>query len=215
MKRFLCLFLSIAIVLSLCACGGEAEQKDSEEQNSGGQSESAQPSEDAGGESAGLESIGDLEVEQGLFHVTLTIPPDFIEEGMTQDQLDQEVKDSGYKSATLNDDGSVTYVMTKAQHQEMMQGIRESIDNSLSEMVGSEDCPSIVKIEANSDYTQYTVTLNTEEVGLSEGFVALAFYVYSGMYHVFNGTEPGDVNVKYVSASTGQVIQETNSSDMG
>ncbi len=217
MKRFLCLFLAFSIMLSLCSCGDRAEQQNPDAQSSKAQEEGTPPleSESSADESSGLDSLGNIEMDQGLFDVTLTIPADFVDEGMTQEQLDQEAKGNGYKSATLNDDGSVSYVMTKAQHQKMMLEIKESIDSGLQEMVSTGDYPSITKIEANDDYTQYTVTLNAEEVGLSEGFAVMAFYVFSGMYHVFNGTELDNVNVKYVSASTGQVIEESNSSDMG
>lgn len=105
--------------------------------------------------------------------------------------------------------------MTKAQHKEMMDGIKQSIDESLSEMIGSEDYPSIVSIEANDDYTEYKIVVNTEEVGLAEGFLVMGFYIFSGMYHVFNGTEPGNINIKYINETTGAVIEEANSNDMG
>lgn len=218
MKRILCIFLCFAIALSLCSCGGNAESQASGPQQGvdAQPSESVQPSSDSTEDGGiGLDSVGDIDVEQGLFNVTLTIPSDFLDEGMTQDQLDQVAKENGYKSATLNDDGSATYVMTKAQHQEMMSGIKESIDTSLSEMANSEEYPTIVKVEANGDYTQYKVFLNVEEVGLSESIAVMGFYIFSGMYHVFNGTEPGNVNVQYISESTGEIIQEANSSDMG
>lgn len=209
MKRFLCLLLSFVMVLSLCACGGNADSQSSAPQ----ESENVQQADDVENSDAG--SGGDVEVEKGLFDVTLTIPADFFDGGTTQDDLDQEAKDNGYQSATLNDDGSVTYVMTKAQHQEMMQGIKDTIDSSLSEIAASEDYPGIVKVEANSDYTQYKVYLSTEEVGLSESMAVLSFYIFGGMYHVFNGTESGNINVQYISDATGEVIQEANSNDMG
>lgn len=96
-----------------------------------------------------------------------------------------------------------------------MDGIRQSIDESIAKMASSEDCPGIVKIEANSDYTKYTVTLNTEEVGIMEGIASMGLYVFSGMYHVFNGTEPGNVNIQYVNETTGEVIDEINSANLG
>ena len=58
-----------------------------------------------------LSAISDINVEKELFDVTITIPSDYIGE-TTQDELDKTANENGYK-ATLNDDGSVTYVMTK------------------------------------------------------------------------------------------------------
>lgn len=205
MKKFLCVFLALSIAFSMAACGGEAESPDES-------TSSLQPAE-TDSERDDMDTIGDIDVDSGLFDVTLTIPADFVGE-VTQEQLDETARENGYKSVTLNDDGSVTYVVTKAQHEEMMNGIRQSIEESLSEIVGSEDYPSVVSVEANDDYTEYKIILNVEEVGISEGILAMGLYVFSGMYHVFNGTEAGNINIQYINETTGEVIQETNSNDM-
>lgn len=133
----------------------------------------------------------------------------------TQESLDETAKAEGFKSATLNDDGSVSYVMTRATHEKMMDDIREEIDSSLAEMVGSEEYPTITKIEPNSTYTEFEVYLSTEEVGLAESFSALALYVFGGMYNAFNGEPVDDIAVSFLNESTGTVIQESHSKDLG
>lgn len=213
MKKLLCLLLSLSLLL--CACGPKAPDpsasKDDPPQTANQSDEESKTQDD----DLGLASIGDVDVDAGLFNVTITVPADFLDEGVTQENLDEQAKEKGFKSITLNDDGSATYVMTKAQHEEMMDGIRQSIDGSLLEMASSEDYPSVVSIDANEDYTEYKITVNAEEVGLQESFLVLSLYVFGGMYHVFNGTEPGNINVQYVNETTGAVIQEANSSDAG
>lgn len=213
MKKLLCLLLSLSLLL--CACGPKAPDpsasKDDPPQTANQSDEESKTQDD----DLGLASIGDVDVDAGLFNVTITVPADFLDEGVTQENLDEQAKEKGFKSITLNDDGSATYVMTKTQHEEMMDGIRQSIDGSLLEMASSEDYPSVVSIDANEDYTEYKITVNAEEVGLQESFLALSLYVFGGMYHVFNGTEPGNINVQYVNETTGAVIQEANSDDMG
>lgn len=213
MKKLLCLLLSLSLLL--CACGPKAPDpsasKDNPPQTANQSDEDSKTQDD----DLGLASIGDVDVDAGLFNVTIAVPADFLDEGVTQENLDEQAKEKGFKSITLNDDGSATYVMTKAQHEEMMDGIRQSIDGSLLEMASSEDYPSVVSIDANEDYTEYKITVNAEEVGLQESFLALSLYVFGGMYHVFNGTEPGNINVQYVNETTGAVIQEANSDDMG
>lgn len=215
MKKIICLALVFSLLISLCSCGQKG-QKPVESNSKSSEAEDRQPAEnEPNDDEIGIDSIGDVDVESGLFNVTITVPADFLDEGVTQEDLDAQAKDSGYKSITLNDDGSATYIMTKAQHKEMMDGIKQSIDESLSEMVGSEDYPSIVSIDANDDYTEYKIVVNTEEVGLAEGFLVMGFYIFSGMYHVFNGTDPGNINIKYINETTGAVIEEANSNDMG
>ncbi len=161
-----------------------------------------------------LEAIGDVDVDKGLFNVTITIPKDFIGD-TTQADIDESVKEKGYKSGTLNDDGSVTYVMNKEQHNELMKGIEESIDNSLAEMIGSENTPNITDIKANDDYTSFTVTTKSTELGLAESFSVMAFYTYGGMYAIFNGEKVDNIHVDFVNADSGEVISSANSSDMG
>lgn len=161
-----------------------------------------------------LEAIGDVDVDKGLFNVTLTIPKDFVGE-TTQEKLDESVKEKGYKSATLNSDGSVTYVMTKAQHEEMLVGIRESIDKSLSEMIGSSDYPNITNVEHNDNYTSFTITTKNAEPDMSESFSVMALYMYGGMYGIFSGEEVDNVNVDFKNADSGEIISSANSEDMG
>ena len=215
MQKILCIILSFSLLVSLCACGsknsGPTEPSNIPTDAADYSSEENESSDDE----MGIGSIGDIDVESGLFDVTITVPADFLDEGITQEDLDAQARDRGFKSITLNDDGSATYIMTKAQHKEMMDGIKQSIDESLSEMVGSEDYPSIVSIETNDDYTEYKIVVNTEDVGLTESFLMMGFYIFSGMYHVFNGTEPGNINVQYINETTGTVIQEANSDDIG
>ena len=161
-----------------------------------------------------LEAIGDVDVDKGIFDVTITLPKDIIGD-TTQEELDQSVKEKGFKSATLNSDGSATYVMTKAQHKEMLAGIRESIDNSISEMIGSSDCPNITNVEANDNYTSFTITTKNKEPDLSESYAVLVLYVYGRMYGIFEGEDVDNVHVDYVNADSGEIISSANSRDMG
>lgn len=218
MKRILSLVLAMSMVLSLCACGGKNGENDSSSSKAGTSTGDNSGAGSASGSSQGAgdssQSAGGIEVDSNLFDVTITIPADFLGEDATQEKLDEEAKEDGIKSITLNADGSATYVMTKAKHREMMDGIRQSIDEGLKDMESSEDYPDIVSAKANNDYTQFIVTMNTEELGLENAFLPLVFYIYSGMYHAFNGTEPGNVNIQFVSAASGEVIEEYNSDDM-
>lgn len=146
--------------------------------------------------------------------VELTIPANFVDEGTTQETLDATASEKGYKTATLNSDGSVTYVMTKDQHKTLMEEIKTSIDESLAEMMTSGDYPSIVSIEANETYTTFDVVLSKDTVSLMESLAALVFYMYGGLYNTFNGSEVDNISVSFINQKTGEVIQTANSSEM-
>lgn len=145
--------------------------------------------------------------------VEITIPSDYIGEDVTQDELDAAVeRTDGFKSATLNADGSVTYVMTEACHKKLMQELAQNIDAQLADMAGSSDYPNVISADASSDYTTFTVTLSTDVVGLQDSLLTLAFYMYGGMYNAFNGTPVDNVRVQFVD-QTGNVLEEANSRD--
>ena len=217
--------LSLVLALALCAsvfagCGKKAGEtgdgapvvENQTEQASDTGASAEEKSEDDG--LSQLEAIGDVDVDKGLFNVTITIPKDFVGD-TTQAELDESVKEKGYKSATLNSDGSVTYVMTKAQHEEMLSGIRESIDQSLSDMVGSSEYPNITNVWHNDDYTSFTITTKNAEPDLSESFSVMALYMYGGMYGIFSGEEVDNIHVDFKNADSGEIISSSNSEDMG
>ncbi len=221
-KKILAVLLTMTVMTTVLAgCGsksGDAEQStapvvenQTEQAVDNGTGTEAESTDDGMEQ---LEAIGDVDVDKGLFNVTLTIPKDFVGD-TTQEKLDESVKENGYKSATLNSDGSVTYVMTKAQHEEMLEGIRESLDQSLSEMIGSSDYPNITNVEHNDDYTSFTITTKNAEPDLSESFSVMAIYMYGGMYGIFSGEEVDNVHVDFRNADTGEIIGSSNSEDMG
>lgn len=197
MKKTIFFALSIIICLSLVGCGGSSNdtQQNIEEDSKSEETQS-------------------IEVDEGLLNVEITVPPDFLEEGTTQETLDETAKEEGIKSITLNDDGSATYIMSKSKHNEMMAGIRESIDESMAEMIDPETYPTFVEVTSNDDYTHFTVKLSSNEVGLSESISVLGFYMLGGLYNAFNGTPVDDVTVSFVNADTGDIIQEAHSSEM-
>ena len=160
------------------------------------------------------EEIVKINVEKKVYDVELTIPKQFADD-ITQEELDRITDEKGYKSATLNEDGSVTYVMTKDQHREMVDGVRKGIDESLAEMAGSEDYPEITEVTANDNYTEFTVTTKNEEPSTMESLSVLGFYMTGGMYSIYSGEEIDNVHVEFVNADTGEVIGSTDSKDMG
>lgn len=147
--------------------------------------------------------------------VEITIPSDYIGEDATQDELDAAVeRTDGFKSATLNADGSVTYIMTEACHKKLMQDMAQQLDSSLADMVGSEDYPNVTAIDSSDDYTKFTVTLSSDSVTLQDSLMTLVFYMSGGLYHYFSTGEPVDnINVRFIDQS-GNLLQEANSKDI-
>lgn len=197
--------------LALTACGSSNQVQSSS-------SPSTQTVEEADTQStendiSDLNAIGDIDVDKNLFDVTITVPADLVGD-TTQEELDAKAADSDIHSITLNDDGSATYVMSKSQHKKMMQELADNINSTLSDMVGSEDYPNFTDIKANSDFTNFTVTTTSTELDLTDSISIMGFYMYGGMYAIFNGSDVGNIHVDFVNADSGEIINSADSSDI-
>ena len=211
MKRVLALLTALVMGLSLAACKGAPSAPTSSAAPSSAASGAA--SEDAPGASQSS-STGGLEVEENLFDVEITLPADLVGE-TTQEELEAQSIASGVYSVTLNEDGSATYVMSKAQHAQLLKDMADSIHQSLAEMVGSENYPNVTDISANDDFTVFTVTTTSTELTIQESFSVIGYYLYGGLYGAFAGEEPANIHVDFVNADTGDIIFSADSSDMG
>lgn len=214
MKKLL-FMLSLSTILILSACGAKntADNKPS----STTEKEAAKPGEDTAqkenGSSSKTDAAGKADTDKEQSDVEFTLPDTYVD-GQTQEDLDKQCKENGYKSITLNDDGSATYVMTKKQHKEMMTSMADTIDSSIKELIGSKDYPTFKDIKANEDYTEFTVTTTSTELALNESLAPMMFYTYGLMYNVYNGTEADNIAVTFVNADTGKTISTSNSSDL-
>ena len=209
-KKLITSLLICTIALSGCGASSNAPADVSSE-TVDTSSESIESSTE--GDMSELDAIGDVEVDDNLFTVELTIPADYVGE-TTQEELDAEAEENGYKSITLNDDGSATYVMSKKQHKEMMDKMSVSINDSLAELIGSEEYPNVTEITTNDDFTEFTITTTSTELSMNESFSVIMFYMYGGMYNIFNGTPVDNVHVDFVNADSGEIIGSSDSSDM-
>lgn len=217
MKRKI-LVLSLLAMLLLTSCGSQelttTPSAGKEESNSAIEESTAETtSSEETGELSELDALGSVEVEENLFSVELTIPADYVGE-TTQEELDTIASENGYKSIKLNADGSATYIMTKSQHKSMLEEMATSINGSLSEMIGSAEYPNITAIEANDNFSEFTITTKSVELDMNESFSILIYYMYGGMYAIFEGTEVDNISVTFINADSGEVISTSNSSDM-
>lgn len=205
MRRISALVIACAMILSLAGCGGGASSAGASSASVAASSSSAASSE-----------ADDISKDEGLFNVTIVYPADYVS-GATQEQLDQEVteSDGGIQSATLNEDGTATYVMTKAYHDKLLRDMADNINSELNAMVGSEDYPNITAVEATDDFTSFTITTTSTELSMDEAFSVLSLYFYGGMYGIVAGEQPENIHVDFVNADTGEIIESADSSDAG
>lgn len=191
-KKLFAILLVTTMVLSLTACGNSKPKNASDETT---------------------KKTETIETDEHLLTMEITIPADYME-NTTQEDLDKAVKENGFNSATLNDDGSATYVMTKAKHKEYMEELAKTLRSSFTEMIGSEEYPNFTNIEANTNFTSFKITTKSTELDFSESFSVLAFYMYGGLYNSFNGTSIDNIHIDFVNADSGEVIHSADSKDL-
>ena len=142
----------------------------------GAESEEKQPS-----EAQSTEAVKPQEEEK----VTLVIPTVY-ENVSTQEEADEIRDRNGYESATLEEDGSLTVVMSRSQYEE----------------------------EYNDDYSVFTVTVSTEEIGIPERQTANELVMYGTLYQIYTAGGADRIRVDYVNRDSGEVIESADSGSL-
>ena len=189
MKKTIALMIILALCFSLCACG-----KDAAEQVPTGTGTVADPA--------------DLEP------VSFTVPSEYLDEKRTQADYDAEAVEYGFASATLNADRSVSYVMTKGQHREMLARLAEEIDKALSNMTASGEYPNFVSITHNEGFTEFKVVSRASQLNENELSASWAITHFSELYAAFAGGSEGNCHIDYVNEKDGEVFGVGDSSEM-
>jgi len=192
-KMLFAILMSVMFTLTACSPSNDSNK---EEKQAGEKTE---------------ESGGALEVDKGLLTVEVTIPATFIE-GEDIDNVVAEAKKDGIKDVTKNEDGSVTYKMSKAQHKKMMKEMKTSVTTYVDEIVNDEDFASIQDIKHNGSFSEFTVVVDKAAYENSfDGFAMLGLAMSGMYYQAFEGTNADKLNVTVHSkdASTGEIFGTT------
>ena len=196
--------LCILMMLNLVGCSGN---KSSDDKKSGNEA------------SEGIQvSTGDdsARIYNTVTNVKVTLPAslfEYVDEEISQEDLDKAAFENGFISATLNEDGSVTYVMSKDKYNAYVAELAMSIDKGLEELCNTENS-TIVDIKHNADFTDYTITLDADVVGFTESFVSLAIVLYSAFYYGFTGKDMTS-GVHFTSVNkSGDVLEEYSTDEM-
>lgn len=203
MKKFATIIFASGLALAACSSDSEPETEPVEETDgAAGTMTDTQDTEDAETDEEG----GGISVDEGLFDVEVTIPSSFFE-GEDPEQVAANVDNA--EEATVNDDGSITYKMSKAQHEEMMQEVATSVEEATTTITESGDYPSIQAIETSDNYDHFTVQVDREAYENSfDGFATMTLGVVGSLYQLFNGEDPDsyEVVIEMEDAESGEVF---------
>lgn len=215
MKRLVALTAAAVLALSLAACSTAPSTADTPAETPAPTAAPTTESDISLQEAADVISTAEqIEVEDGLFDVTITLPADYASD-ITAEEIAQQVADGKVHTGVLNDDGSVTYTMSKAQHAALLESVAAELRSTLDDMIGSADYPNLTAIETNDDFTDFTVYTTTQPgaVGLSEEMSVLIYYTCGKMYGIVSGQEPDNIHVDILNAESGELVSAHDSKD--
>jgi outer membrane murein-binding lipoprotein Lpp len=149
-----------------------------------------------------------IQVDEGLLTVDITFPESLVnmgEQKMTQAKVDAAVKESGYLAGKLNEDGSVTYTMTKLKQQELLSSARKSFDEAIQAAI--DENPTVKSITRSDDFSEIKIEVSKQD--MTNGFLGLSFAFTAYFYQVLDGKEYA-TEVVYIDASTGEELSRTS-----
>jgi hypothetical protein len=215
MKKAISIALYILLTATLGACASvqpsmTANAADTATSPSNAVSE-PMPSQVAVEATASAETI---EVDKGLLMVEVTLPASLFatgddDEGAVDNAI-EEAKKQGVSEAKKNEDGSVTYRMTRIVHEKMLQSIKDGLSSSIEEIKKNGNTPSIKDIKLSDDLTNVQIIVDKEAFENSmDGIVVLSLFLGIGYYRAFDGVKDFKIVFDYVDAATGEVFDTT------
>ena len=188
LKKFIALIFIPLFILSAC---GNDEKNDAIEDVSKNEEENQS-----------------VEVDKGLLNVEITLPASFFGEE-ENDEIIANAKADGVKDVIVNDDGSLTYKMSKSKHKEMLTEVKAGLLETIDEIKVSEDFVSIKDVEHNKSFTDFTIIVDQEMFENSfDGFATLGVGMSAMFYQLFTGTNADDykITIDIQDEATGELI---------
>lgn len=190
-KRILALLLVTTMAVTLVGCGSKSSKNGAKKES----------------------SVAELSAEGSLFDVEVTVPAVFFK-GSDMATAETEAKEIGVHEVKANDDGSVTYIMDKKTHKELLAAIKASVDDGIKEILEDKEIyPSFTEITYNDDLTQFDVMVDEGYYEEFQSFIALEFYMAGNIYQVMDTQSFDKVRtiVNFKDKDTGEVIESGDS----
>lgn len=197
MKKLWIVILASSL-LALAACSAQEDGKESVESNK----QDGEKVEETGGV---------LEVDEVSSNVEFTIASHLLA-GADIDAIIVKAEEDGIDDVTKNDDGSLTYKMTQAKHEEMMQGMKDDLTELIENLLNGENYKSIQDIEYKEDFSEFTLTVDQEGFKYyGQDSVVARLGVGGLLYQIYNGTDVDELHVKVIKKNheTGKVFGTT------
>ena len=216
MKKFIITIACILLLSStiLYGCGNASMESPASDEEIPTEEISKTTQEEVSSEDKGIiTDAAKIDIEETADTVIITSPAS-LEGDSTDEAIAEWSKEDGYISITKNDDGSVTYVLTKAKQKEILEKVENDFPAYAAMAIEDTSCPNITDLTANSNFTEFTFTTTAASEGeltYTERAYAGALYSFGEVYQTYNGVSDPYVIVNYVNQETGEKICTGNS----
>lgn len=162
-------------------------------------------SEDALADLTYLAGVGPVELtEDGVPTVLVTVSSGMVgDETQSQEDLDARAGEN-YIRATLGDDYSITYQLTRPQYETMRSVITESLERSLEGMITGKNY-NFSAIRHDDHFAVFDVTLTGKRIDVNETLSVLSFYNIAGIYRIFDN-DKADTYMVHFYSSEGKLL---------
>ena len=213
MKKTLAILLALLLLLSLTACGSKNETTTNTpgEGSTGSAPSGTLPTKAPAQEATPAPSPAPTPEPPEM--VSITIPAGYVDSDMSEAEIIAQAQEEGME-AVINEDGSVTYTMTKEQHAQIMSDMTEEFEELLKELtVGEEAVASFTEIRHDADYSDFDIMLDAEKYDEWDAFYALSLVMYAGAYRIYAGDGEPEVAVRLTDAASGEVYDTVTYQD--
>lgn len=115
---------------------------------------------------------------------------------------------------STDEDNNVTYHVDGETQSQLVSGLSSEIQTSIDTILADKEYyPNVSDITVNSDCTEFTIYLTTNQPNLYESTLMMSFYTVGDRYQIYNGipAEDAKTTVIYINAESGEELARTDS----
>ena len=112
---------------------------------------------------------------------------------------------------------SSTYSISGEERTNIVNGLSQDVIDGINNILSNKDQYSnIVSIIPNEDCSEFTISVKDGQINIYESMLIMSFYTMGDKYQIYNGVPEEEVKtiVRYINASTGEIIVESDSTQM-
>lgn len=141
----------------------------------------------------------------------------FTSEAENQSFSDDMTQTDELTHGTLDADNNITYQLDGDTRTQLLNDLASEIQASIDTVLADKEYyPNISDITVNSDCTEFTIYLTTDEPNLYESTLMMSFYTVGDRYQIYNGvsSEDAKTTVVYINADSGAELARTDSASV-